>query len=134
MWVGEHSAETSAAPETIWALWADVEGWGGWNPDIEKIELRGPFATGTRLSMVPLGQEAVELRIAEVVENELFVDEAEFGETVIRTIHRLDRLGEGRVNVVYRMEITGPGGDELGPQISADFPETVASLVRTAEG
>jgi hypothetical protein len=36
------------------------------------------------------------------------------------------------------MEISGPGADrvgpELGPQISADFPETLSALVREAEG
>jgi hypothetical protein len=36
------------------------------------------------------------------------------------------------------MEISGPAADtvgpELGPQISGDFPETLAALVRRAEG
>jgi hypothetical protein len=35
------------------------------------------------------------------------------------------------------MEISGPAADnvgpELGPQISGDFPETLAALVETAE-
>jgi hypothetical protein len=39
--------------------------------------------------------------------------------------------------VTYRMEITGPAADtlgpEIGPQISADFPETMAALVERAE-
>ena len=46
MWTNEHSIETSAAPEEIWELWADVAGWPAWNGDIERIELDGPFAAG----------------------------------------------------------------------------------------
>jgi len=40
--------------------------------------------------------------------------------------------------VVYRMEITGSGADEAGPQIgpgiTADWPETMAALVKMAGG
>jgi hypothetical protein len=137
MWANEHSVETSAAPEAIWRLWADVPGWPGWNGDIERIELDGPFAAGSRIVMIPLGDEPVELRIAEAVEPELFVDEAELGEIVVRTIHRVERLDNERARVTYRMEITGPAADTLGPQIgpeiSADFPQTLAALVERAE-
>src|SRR5438132_14213679 len=108
MWATEHSIETSAAPEEIWRLWADVADWPEWNGDIERIELIGPFAAGSRIVMTPIGQEPIELRIAEAVERERFVDEAELGEIVVRTIHRIERLERGRARVTYRMEITGP--------------------------
>jgi hypothetical protein len=138
MWTREHSVETTVAPEEIWRQWADVAGWPGWNGDIERIELDGPFAAGGRIVMTPIGQEPIELRIAEAVEPELFVDEAELGEIVVRTIHRVEPLDGGRARVSYRMEITGPAADTLGPQIgpgiSADFPETLAALVERAEG
>jgi hypothetical protein len=138
MWAIEHSIETSAAPEEIWRLWADVPGWPEWNGDIEGIELHGPFATGSRIVMTPVGQEPIELRIAEAVEPELFVDEADMGEIVVRTTHRVEPLDGERGRIIYRMEITGPGADTLGPQIgpeiSADFPQTLAALVERAEG
>jgi hypothetical protein len=47
-----------------------------WNADIERIELDRPFSAGSRITMTPVGQEPVELRIAEVAEPHLFVDEA----------------------------------------------------------
>jgi hypothetical protein len=137
MWANEHSAETSAAPENIWQLWADVAGWPTWNGDIERIELVGPFATGSTILMTPIGDEPVELRIAEAVEPELFVDEAIIGQIVVRTIHRAQQIDPTRTRVTYRMEITGPDADtlgpEIGPEISADFPETLAALVARAE-
>ena len=138
MWTTEHSVQTSATPEEIWRLWADVAGWPEWNGDIERIELRGPFAAGSRILMTPIGQEPIELRIAEAVEPDLFVDEAELDEIVVRTIHRVQPLDPERVRVTYRMEITGPAADALGPQIgpeiSSDFPQTLAALVERAEG
>jgi hypothetical protein len=138
MWATEHSIETSAAPEGIWRLWADVAGWPEWNGDIERIELVGAFAAGSTIVMTPIGEEPIELRIAEAVEPELFVDGADLGEIVVRTTHRVQRLDPEHARVTYRMEITGPAADTLGPQIgpeiSADFPQTLASLAERAEG
>ena len=87
--------------------------------------------------MFPKGQDPIELRIAEASEAEAFVDQADLGDVVVQTIHRLEPLGADRVRVVYRMEITGPQADtvgpQLGPQISADFPQVLAALVEHAE-
>jgi len=137
MWTAEHSIETSALPEQLWRLWADVDSWPEWNGDIERINLDGPFAVGGRILMTPIGQETVELTIAEALEPLVFVDEADLGDVVIRTTHRVDRVGNERSRVTYRMEITGAAADTVGPQlgpaISADFPETLAALVARAE-
>jgi hypothetical protein len=137
MWTNEHSIETTSSPEAIWRLWSDVAGWPQWNSDIEHIEISGPFAAGSTITMTPIDQDPVALRIAETVEPDLFVDEASLGDVVVRTIHRVERLADRRNRVTYRMEISGPAADrvgpELGPQISGDFPETLAALVRQAE-
>ena len=133
MWTTEHSIETTATPEAIWRSWAEVSRWPEWNGDIERIELTGPFAAGSTIAMMPPGQETVSLRITEAVEPELFVDEADLGGTVIRTIHRVERLGGDSVRIVYRMEASGPAADALGPAISADFPETLAALAAHAQ-
>ena len=137
MWVNEPRIETSATPGQIWRLWAAVPDWPEWNGDIERIELDGPFAAGSRILMTPIGEEPVELRIAEAVEPELFVDEAELGEIVVRTTHRVQPLDGERARVTYRMEITGPAADtlgaQIGPEISADFPQTLAALAERAE-
>jgi polyketide cyclase/dehydrase/lipid transport protein len=136
MWIAEHVIETTASPEAIWRQWADVTGWPEWNGDLERTQLDGPFAAGSRITMTPFGQDAIELRIAETAEPTLFVDEADLGEIVVRTIHRAERLESGQTRISYRMEISGPAaatlGNELGPQISDDFPELLAALVDRA--
>jgi hypothetical protein len=55
----------------------------------------------------------------------------------VRTTHKVEQLQPGRARVTYRMEITGPAADaigpQLGPEISGDFPQTLAALVERAE-
>jgi Polyketide cyclase / dehydrase and lipid transport len=137
MWTSEHSVETSATREDIWQLWADVAGWPVWNGDIERIELRGPFVAGSTILMTPAGAETIELVISDAVEPWFFVDEAEMGEIVVRTIHRVEPIAGGRSRVTYRMEITGGAADtlgaEIGPEISGDFPQVLDELVALAE-
>ncbi|MFG3280347.1 polyketide cyclase [Streptomyces sp. NPDC048111] len=137
MWTYEYSLETSATPEAIWRLWADVENWGAWNADIADIRINGPFATGAEIVMTPAGEDPVHLVVAEAVTHQQFVDEARFDGLLLRTLHRLNPAEQGRVRVTYRMEITGGGADQLGPQIgpavTGDWPETVAALVKLAE-
>ncbi|MFE9404139.1 polyketide cyclase [Streptomyces sp. NPDC006530] len=137
MWTYEHSMETDAAPEAIWQLWADVQSWGDWNADIASIRINGAFEAGAEIVMTPAGDDPVHLLVAEVAVNELFVDEARFEGLLLRTTHRLGRGESLRTQVMYRMEITGAGADEVGPQIgpaiTADWPETVAALVELAQ-
>src|SRR5690348_12005344 len=134
MWSYEHSIETDVDAEAIWRLWTDVAGWGAWNADLERVELSGPFAEGSRITMTPVGQAPVELTLAQVVAGSRFVDEARFGDVVVRTTHALDPVGPHPPRITYRTEITGPAPDDLGPGITADFPETMAALVKLARG
>jgi hypothetical protein len=137
VWSTEHNRETTASPESIWRLWSNVATWREWNADIERIEISGPFAAGSTIAMTPVAQDTVDLRIAEASEPNLFVDEADLGDVVVKTFHRVDPIDEGRSMVTYRMEISGPAADtvgpELGPEISGDFPETLAALIKHAE-
>src|SRR4029450_6307168 len=93
MWAVEHSVETSATPQAVWRLWADVERWPEWNAGVERIEVRGPFDVGRTILMTPPGEEPVELRITEATEPDLFVDEADGGDFVVRTTHRVEAVG-----------------------------------------
>ncbi len=136
MWEYEHSVQTSASPEVLWRYWSDVAAWPTWNDGIEKIEIDGPFAVGTRITMTPPGDEPVTLRLVEIVPGERFVDEFDGGDFVIRTVHRLEPAGDG-TRIVYRTEITGSAAAEVGPQIgpaiTGDFPDVLGALARLAE-
>lgn len=132
-WQTEHSIQTSAAPERIWAIFQDVPGWKRWNAGIEQIELEGPFATGTWFSMTPPGQEALRTKLIDVRDGEHFIDETQVGDLVITVAHRIERVTGNVTRIVYAVEAKGPGAAEIGPAIAADFPEVLAALVALAE-
>ncbi len=136
MWEYEHSVETAASAGTVWRHWSDMAAWPRWNDGIESIEVDGPFAVGTTFTMTPPGDEPIRMRLAEIEPGTRFTDEMDAGDFVVRTVHRLEPA-DGHTRIVYRTEITGPAADEvghqLGPAITADFPDVLAALVRLAE-
>jgi uncharacterized protein YndB with AHSA1/START domain len=138
MWEYEHSTETSAAPQEVWRHWSDMAAWPQWNAGIEKMEIDGPFAAGTTFAMIPPGDEPIRLRLTEIIPGELFTDEMDGGDFTVRTVHRLEPATSGRTRITYRTEITGPAADQVGPQlgpaITADFPDVLAALAKLAEG
>jgi hypothetical protein len=105
---------------------------GEWNADIERIELAGPFEADSMIAMTPRGAGTVVLRLAEVVDGERFIDEADLDGTTVRTTHRIERLDDGRSRIVYRLEASGPAAEAIGPAISADFDATLAALAHYA--
>ena len=137
MWTAEHSIEADASPESIWRLWADVPRWPEWNADLAHAELEGEFRPRSTIRMTSNEGDVIELQIADAVEPEQFIDEADLGSVTVRTTHRLEPAGPDRIRIVYRMEISGPDADavgpELGPQISGDFPDVLKALADRAE-
>lgn len=82
--------------------------------------------------MKPPGEDALNSTIAELEPNRLLTDVTEMGELVIRVVHRPEPLAVGGTSITYRVEATGPAGDEIGTAISADFPQVIAALAQHA--
>src|SRR5262249_12958861 len=112
----------------IWRLFRDVDGWVKWNAGIERIAIEGPFATGTWFTMQPPGQDALRSRLVDVRERECFVDETRVGDLVVTVARRIGPVAAGRARVTYSVDAGGPGAAEIGPAVSADFPEVLAAL------
>jgi hypothetical protein len=79
-------------------------------------------------------RDPLDYRLAKVEPGREFVDETPVGELVVRVSHLLEPLDFGRVRITYAMEIDGPEDQarEIGPAITADFPDTIAALVALA--
>lgn len=94
----------------------------------------GPLAPGTTGTMKFRDQQPLHYRLAKVIPGREFVDETPVGELVVRVSHRLDPLGPKHVRITYAAEIDGPEeqAKKLGPAITADFPDTMASLATHA--
>lgn len=137
MWATDYTLNTDVAPEVLWRVLKDVNGWKAWNEGIESINLDGPLAVGATFQMKPPGEDILTSTIAELEENRLLTDVTDLGDLVIRVAHRLDPLPDGGTTVTYRVEVTGPAaesiGEEVGTSISADFPQVIDGLVAAAQ-
>lgn len=136
MWTHEHTAETALAPEAVWRVLKDIDSWPRWDTSMEEVTLEGPFAVGTRVTMKPTGQDPLASVITGITENERYADETDLGDVILRFSHTLAKLPDGGTRITHRLEITGPKagelGPELGPAITADFPEAMAALLAYA--
>ena len=133
LWSHETSIETTATPARVWQLFADVAGWKQWNAGIERIELHGPFADGSTFEMQPPGEDAFTSTLLEVREHMGFSDRTELGDTTVLVQHRIETIAAGRTRVSYRSEVRGPAAGDIGPMVTADFPQVLAALKQRAE-
>lgn len=69
--------------------------------------------------------------------DEVYADQTVYGALMLTFRHQLTRLDDGGTRVTHTLEISGPGADEvgpdLGPQISGDFPVTMGELIVASE-
>ncbi len=130
-----HSVETDASAEAVWALYEDARSWPSWDAQAESITRDGPFAAGTSGTMKFTGQDPLPYTLIKVEPRREFVDETTLGNIVVRASHRLQELPDGRLRVTHVLEVGGPEAvaQQVGPMITADFPATMASLVRLAK-
>jgi Polyketide cyclase / dehydrase and lipid transport len=132
MWEYEYSLETDVNRDDLWDEWADMASWPTWNAGIVCIDIDGPFTVGTTFTMTPPHGEPVRMRLSEIDPGTVFTDEMDDGQTRVTTVHRLDTTPDGRTRISYRTTISGPAAEQIGPEITADFPDVVAALVQRA--
>ncbi|ALE06439.1 polyketide cyclase [Arthrobacter sp. ERGS1:01] len=137
MWTTNYAAETTANPTAVWDALRDLHSGIALGPDSDKFELHGPFAVGTHLTVTPQGQEPMQSVIVELEPGVVYADQTTFGDLLLTFRHELVSTAAGGTAVTQTLEITGAGSDdvgpEIGPQISADFPSTMAELFASAE-
>jgi len=133
MYTFEHSAQTSAGPDAVWALYADVAAWLTWDHGLEAVELDGPFTAGTTGRITPHGMDTLPFTITWAEPGRGFSDETPAMGHVLRFIHEIQAMPGGGARVTHRVEVEGPAADEMGPNVTGDTPEAVAALVAMAE-
>jgi hypothetical protein len=132
-WQGSYDIEIAATAESIWQVLRDVADWKAWNPGIEEIVIHGPFAVSTEFTMTPPGQDPFTSRLLEVRENECFVDETVVGDLRVLVSHRLERVAKNRTRVIYEATAIGADANDVGPAVTADFPDVLKGLAAVCE-
>jgi hypothetical protein len=133
MYTFELSVESTATPDAVWALYADVAAWLTWDHGLEAVEVDGPFEAGTAGRITPHGMGTLPFTITWAEPGRGFTDETLAMGHVLRFAHEIEALPGGGSRVTHRVEIEGPAADEIGPNVTGDTPEAVAALVALAE-
>lgn len=135
MWTTEHTATTPLPRAVVWAALRDLHTGDLTYPGADTFALDGPFEKGATLTVTPLGQDPFRSPIIDLVDGETYADETSFGDVVLTFRHTLADAEDG-TRVTHRLEISGDGADqlgpELGPQIAGDFPESMDALFEQA--
>jgi Polyketide cyclase / dehydrase and lipid transport len=139
MWTSTHTVDSAATTGVIFDILRDVSRWPEWNAGVLRIDLDGSFATGTSGVMHMPDQAPLRFRLAWVADGRGFEDETEIpgADVLVRVRHWLEPLANGGTRITYQASIEGPAantlGPEIGPVVTADFPEVLAALVARAE-
>lgn len=131
MWNHEVSADTEVSPEAVWAQYVDVGGWPKWNPGTEKVELKGAFTAGGEGVLTSAAYGDVPFQLASVVEKESFVMESPVDEhVVLRTACHVAALPGGGSRITHKIELDGPGSEQVGATLSDGLAENLATGIR----
>lgn len=130
---------TTASPEAIWDLWADVPNRTRWDSGLVWARLNGPFRQGTtgevRLKDQPTRRfEVIESQPPSGYTDRFFLPMG----TRMDWHHSIDELDHDRRQVTFRVEVTGPTALIVAPIVKhlldEELPPTVDQLVTIAEG
>jgi hypothetical protein len=133
MFTFEHTVETTASADAVWALYADVNAWLRWDHGLDAIELNGPFEAGVTGRITPKGMEQLPFTLTRVEPGRGFDDETPALGHMLRFSHVIEPLASGGARVTHRVEIEGPAAEQMGPNVTGDTPEAMAALVSLAE-
>ncbi|HEX6077296.1 MAG TPA: YciI family protein [Micromonosporaceae bacterium] len=133
------TAVTTASPELVWRVYADLAGWPSWQAGVTGVTLDGPLKGGAsgRIKLADQS-EPVPFRIVSATENQGFVSEIEFTPGVMmRTEHLLESPRDGGTRVVHRANVPravlDAFGLEYGPLLYSRMRESVKALTAVAE-
>jgi hypothetical protein len=136
MWSTEASATSGASTGAIWALWADVDNWKGWDPGLEDSSMEEVFVEGASYSLKPKGGPKVTSFLRDLRPGEGFSDRTRLPLANLDFSHQLVRVGNG-TRVTHRVEISDPlsflYARLMGNGFEEGLPETVGNLARLAE-
>ena len=135
-WIFEHAVVTSARREDAWAYWSDMRNHARMEPGIERIELDGPFATGT-IGRTITSDYTQEWQLLDVVEGRQFIVIAYTpdGAGTLSFAWEFDDHGNG-TRLTQRIRAQGPQVEEHLEQLrfmEASAPHAMARLAVTLD-
>ena len=133
----ERSVTTKAAPEAVWRIWSDTSTWPTWNPDVQSVQLDGPFATGTT-GVMSTKQATHKILLANVVNGRSFaLVTSPIPLTKFSFQCRVTPQASGGSEIAQGLAMSGPlspiFSPMMGPRIADTFPALLKGLAGAAE-
>lgn len=132
----EHRITTSASPEVIFAIYADVAKWNTWDPDTKSASINGDFKSGSTGILAPTKGNPIKITFTEVIANRSFTCIGGIPGFQMTFEHELQSQGTN-TEIIHRVQFKGILAwlfkPLLGPQINKGLPVTLARLRDLAE-
>jgi uncharacterized protein YndB with AHSA1/START domain len=128
---------TTAKPEAIWRLWADVPNRTRWDNSLERITLQGPFQPGAAGIVKLRGQPERKFKVVDTVPPRAYTDRffLPLGGKM-DWAHSISDV-DGERSVTFNISITGPTSPLLAPMLKRilrrELPSTLSKLIALAE-
>jgi uncharacterized protein YndB with AHSA1/START domain len=134
----DHTVETSAPPEKIWAAWTDVERWPEWDTELDSASLDGSFALGAKGRVKPKRGPAARFSISELIPGESYTFTTRLPLCGLKVRRHLTRKDGGATYFTHEVSFVGPlscvFGNLLGGRYREALPVVMENLRKTAEG
>jgi uncharacterized membrane protein len=104
-----HSIDIQAPPDTVWAIWSDIEHWSEWTASITKIEklAPGPLAIGLRACVSQQNLPTAIWRVTELEENRGFAWVSASPGAHVTGIHTIEPIASGS-RATMTLHFAGP--------------------------
>lgn len=110
MWQKSHSMSFAGVrPAQVWKVWADVNQWHAWQPDIEYARLEGGFEAGKVFRFRPKGGPELGIELTEVKPLTAYADLTRFPGAKMLDTHEIVDHGD-RIEIKNTLTVTGPLG------------------------
>src|SRR6476620_1817385 len=104
------SVVSTAPADKVWKVWSDTSTWGEWNPNVNTMELHGPFASGSTAVMNTKAGQHHKMRLIDVAPGRSFVLETSvIPGTTFYFNCRVEPVG-AETKISQTVEVKGPLG------------------------
>lgn len=133
-WIFEYSVDCGVPVGFAWSFWTDVSNWR-LDPDVESVDVDGPFAAGARGVTNSRNSGRVEWRIVEAQDLRALI-EFPLSNAIGRFVWTFEDIG-GRTRMTQRCTLEGSEAgsyaNAVGPSLSDGIPAGMGKLCAAME-
>jgi hypothetical protein len=131
-WSFEHAVDCPVSHEFVWKFWTQVSNWI-LDPDIESVELDGPFASGSKGVTLSRSSGKIEWQLASVEPGRSATMELTMPGAIGRFRWTFAKSGSG-TRIVQHVSIDGPHAQDfvhvMAPNLENGIPLGMEKLCR----